>query len=142
MWLTLHHRKSTVDVGAPLNVSSKTVQRMVDRFLSTGEVEPSQKKNGPEYELTEFEEMIKSMKILVSIFTNSNTRWLTLLVPVYTVLLYAGHSKDLVSLGRKCTILLFNKVRQREVLTWQRYQLLGQKCSCGLMKQDVIEETH
>ena len=51
MWLTLHHRKSTVDV-------EKTVQRMVDRFLSTAEVVPSQKKNGPEHELTEFEEMI------------------------------------------------------------------------------------
>ena len=47
-----------MEVASILNVCSKTVKRIVDRFLATGDVEPSQRRNGPERELHDFEEII------------------------------------------------------------------------------------
>ncbi len=48
---------SAFDAANILSVCSKTVQRMIDMFLATGDVEPSKRKNGPDKELNEFEEM-------------------------------------------------------------------------------------
>lgn len=60
MWLSLHHQMANSEVGMLLKVSPRTVDRilLVDIFLSTGDVKPLPKKNGPDRTLSDYEELL------------------------------------------------------------------------------------
>ncbi len=56
--LSLHSQMSNDDIASLLHVCAKTVKRVVERFLSTGDVKPLPKRNGPDRVLSEFEEVL------------------------------------------------------------------------------------
>ena len=58
VWLCLFHHKSELEVANLLHISTKTVERYLERFLSTGNVAPDQRKNGPDKTLSMYEEML------------------------------------------------------------------------------------
>ena len=58
MWLCLFHQKSKQEVATLLHVSTRTVERYIQLFLSTGDVAVKPKKNGPDTLLSQYDEMI------------------------------------------------------------------------------------
>jgi transposase len=58
VWLCLFHHKSELEVANLLHISTKTVERYLECFLSTGNVAPDQRKNGPDKILSMYEEML------------------------------------------------------------------------------------
>ena len=58
VWLCLFHHKEKQEIAALLHVSTRTVDRYVELFLSTGDVAAKPRKNGPDRLMSEYEEMI------------------------------------------------------------------------------------
>ena len=117
MWLYLFHHKSQHETAALLHVCTKTVDRYVELFLSTGDVAAKPRKNGPDRLLNEYEEMI-----LVQLLSEQPTLYLHELQ--YMLLQETGTSvdcsticrslRDWVSLDSRCATLLYNKVIMNE----------------------------
>jgi len=58
VWLALVHHASPTDIAKLLNVCSRTVERYVELFNSTGDVVPRSRRNGPCRLLGQYEQLI------------------------------------------------------------------------------------
>jgi len=58
VWLCLFHHKSKHEIATLLHVSTRTVERYIQLFLSTGDVAQKPKKNGPDSLLSQYDEII------------------------------------------------------------------------------------
>lgn len=57
VWLHVFLKKSIDEVATLLFISSRTVRRYIDKFMSTGDVIPQDHRNGPVRLLSDFEEL-------------------------------------------------------------------------------------
>ena len=102
MWLYLFHHKSQHEIAALLHVCTKTVDRYVELFLSTGDVAAKPRKNGPDRLLNEYEEMI-----LVQLLSEQPTLYLHELQ--YMLLQETGTSVDCSTICRSLKRLGFSR---------------------------------
>lgn len=58
VWLSLAHHYSSTDISKLLNISSRTVERYLELFSSTGDVLPAVRRNGPARLLDQHEQLV------------------------------------------------------------------------------------
>ena len=112
MWLYLFHHKSQHETAALLHVCTKSVDRYVELFLSTGDVAAKPRKNGPDRLLNEYEEMM-----LVQLLSEQPTLYLHELQ--YMLLQETGTSVDCSTICRSLKRLGFSRQQMCHIAVQQ-----------------------
>ena len=68
VWLCLFHHKSKHEIATLLHVSTRTVERYIQLFLSTGDVAQKPKKNGPDSLLSQYDKIIELLSKQPSLY--------------------------------------------------------------------------
>ena len=58
VWLHLIRNRSYAEIADVLFISQRSVQRYVDLYQSTGDVEPNKDRHGPQQMLSDFEQIV------------------------------------------------------------------------------------